>query len=336
MIHSQLRKFVLGAGLWICASANATTITIVNTDGPGEGFNSSASVAPVPGNSATTLGQQYMNVFEAAATYWEGKVDSNVVIRVEAAFDPLICTATGAQLGGAGPVNAFVNFPNAPRTNTIYTVAQANSLAGEDLDPGFNDIGSVFNSRLNGNASCLGGIRWWNGIDSPAVSGTISLYDTVLHEIGHGLGFLTFVNANGQRLANFNDTYMLNLFDVGQNRSWAAMNDSQRRSSAISNGALVWNGPNVAADAGVFTAGRNSGFLRIFAPNPYQPGSSNSHWDTVLGPNELMEPFATPTSNSCATILAFKDMGWNTRNECSDGNDASAMPSIFILLLDDE
>ena len=183
---------------------------------------------------------------------------------------------------------------------------------------------AVFNSLLDGNSSCLGGTRWWLGINSPAIPGTVSLFDTVAHELGHGLGFATFVDSDGRRISNglssFNDVYMLNLFDLDQNRAWADMSDAQRAASSINTGRVIWSGANVASNAEVFTGGRSNGSLRVYAPNPYESGSSISHWDTTLSPDELMEPFATRVFNACATILALKDMGWRTKNECIDSN----------------
>jgi len=322
------RNFLAAVVIALIANtyANATSIRIVVTDGPGEGFNSKSSTEPVAGNDARTLGEQYLNVFRAAARFYEARIDSDVEISIEASFDPLRCDASSGQLGGAGPLNAFINFPNAPRRNTVYVAAQANSLAGRDMDPGSNDISAVFNSRLNGDAGCLGGVSWWLGIDSPFPARTVSLYDTVLHEIAHGLGFLTFVDEDGSRLQSqqgtfFNDPFMLNLFDVVQDRAWPAMTDKQRQMSSLNNGSLVWSGAHVGEGAGVFTGGRNgNGQLRMFAPREFDVGSSVSHWDTAVGPDELMEPFATPRSNSCATILAFRDMGWRTKNECNSGD----------------
>ena len=309
----------------ICASSvtYAANIQIVPTDGPGEGFNSTQAVAAVAGNDATTLGQQYMNVFRAAAAFYQQRLDSDVEIRMEAAFDPLLCEENSGQFGGAGPLNAFVNFENAPNQGTAYVSALANSLAGRDLDPGGNDISSVFNSRLNGDASCLRGLTWWLGIDAPAPARTVSLYETVLHEMAHGLGFLTFVDEDGGLITTstgrrFNDPFMLNLFDVVQELRWSSMNDEQRSRSSLNNGSLVWRGAAVDQGAGVFTGGRNgNGQLRVYAPREFDPGSSVSHWDTAVGPDELMEPFSTPTSDSCATLLALRDMGWRTQNECA-------------------
>lgn len=324
--------FAITLSVLLSAQVNATTITIVNADAGSQGFNSRRAVNPEGGNNATTLGAAYSNVFRAAADFWESKISSTVEIRVQSSFSSSqICTSTGAQLGGAGPMEIAINFPGAPVQNTIYTIALANALAGEDMDPGFDDIQAQFNSQLDGRPGCLGGTRWWLGINAQqAPRGTISLLDTVLHEIGHGLGFLTFVDQNGRRLADFNDAYMLNLFDVSLNRSWADMNNSQRGRSSVNNGNLVWTGTNVAEGAGVVTGGRNNGFLRMFAPRSFQPGSSVSHWDTALSPNELMEPFATATSNSLATILALQDMGWPIRN-----NAALIVPAVNLLLDDD-
>ena len=329
-------KAYLLASIIFATQVDATTIEIVNQDSAGEGFRSTQSVSPVPGNRARTLGQQYLNVFQAAANVWEQRIDSPVTIKIDAALDPLDCSATSGVLGAAGPISGFINFRNAPRSDTIYVVAQANSLAGIDLDLGSSDIGATFNSRI-GSPGCLTSISWWLGINSEAPAGTISLYDTVLHEIGHGLGFLSLVGSNGVRLANLDDAFSINLFDTSFGLRWPSLSDAGRRVSSTNNGRLVWAGSNVAAGAGVITNGRTSGLLRLYAPNPFRPGSSVSHWDVTLSPDELMEPFATPTSNGCATILALKDMGWRTMDECEPLISLRVVsPAIFkLLLLDD-
>lgn len=51
------------------AHANAT-ITIVNADGPNEGFNDPTPIAPVGGNPGTTVGEQRLNLFRYAASRW--------------------------------------------------------------------------------------------------------------------------------------------------------------------------------------------------------------------------------------------------------------------------
>jgi hypothetical protein len=54
-----------------------------------------------------------------------------------------------------------------------------------------------------------------------------------------------------------------------------------------------------------------SGRLRMFAPNPVQPGSSISHWDVSAFPNLLMEPSINPDLTALdLTLQAFYDIGW--------------------------
>jgi len=70
------------------------------------------------------------------------------------------------------------------------------------------------------------------------------------------------------------------------------MTDAERAASGINTGHLVWSGPNVtAATPQVLTAGKDaSGRALMYSPNPFQPGSSVSHWDISAAPNQLMEP----------------------------------------------
>jgi hypothetical protein len=102
-ILRPLRPFLAAlAFLCLAASAQAATITIVNNDTAGEGFNDLTPAAPVGGNSGTTIGQQRLIVFQQAAAIWGGILPSAVEIRVNATFDPLTCTSTSAVLGSCG------------------------------------------------------------------------------------------------------------------------------------------------------------------------------------------------------------------------------------------
>jgi hypothetical protein len=67
-------------------------------------------------------------------------------------------------------------------------------------------------------------------------------------------------------------------------------------------------GLDASLRAGADAAGR----LLMYAPNPYEDGSSVSHWDTSASPNLLMEPNISNDlfSNVDATLPAFRDLGW--------------------------
>ncbi len=298
----------------------SATISIINGDGAGEGFNDTTPAVPVPGNSGITLGQQRLNVFKVAADYWGNLLSSSVEIQVEASMDPLFCDATSAILGAAGPNHGEADFPNAPRSNTIYPVALANSLAGQDLEPASADIGATFNSSIDNNNSCLSNHNWWYGVGGITPSNATSLYDTVLHELAHGLGFLTFVDSNGLKFFGLDDHFMQFLVDDASGNSWVTMTNAERYASSR-NGSLVWWGSNVVNSSSILASGKTlMGHVKLFAPSPYQPGSSVSHWDTSLIPDELMEPFATLTSSDTLTKAAFKDMGWVIGSSPPSGN----------------
>lgn len=292
------------------SDATATTITINNINAAGEGFNDTTPVAPVTGNSGTTLGQQRLNVFQAAADYWETKLDSDVEIIVDAEMSALFCTSSSAVLGSAGPESASRNFPSAPVEDTFFPAALVNSLEGVDKDISSSDIGATFNSSIDNNSECLGSMNWSYTIGVPESAGSVGLYGIVLHEIGHGLGFITFVNGLGQRVGGVNDHFMRFLHDNSAGKDWTAMDDGEREASSINNSNLVWTG-QMAIDESVFlTNGLNSGKPQLYAPTLYDGGSSVSHWDTSLTPNDLMEPFAESINEDWVTIKAFYDMGW--------------------------
>src|SRR5688572_18226481 len=132
----------------LLGSAHAATITIVNLDGAGEGFNDATAATPVGGNPGVTVGQQRLNVFQRAADILGPQLQSAIVIRVGANFDPLTCGPTSGVLGAAGANSFHRDFAGAPVVNTWYVAASANSRAGMDLNTGANDIGATFNSNV--------------------------------------------------------------------------------------------------------------------------------------------------------------------------------------------
>ena len=235
----------------LSAFANAT-LTIVNVNAPGIGFNDPTPAAPVGGNPGTTIGQQRLNAFQFVANVWGATLDSGVEIRVQSSFVPLSCTATSAVLGSAGGTALFVNTPNGV-PNVVYSTSLANKLAGFDINPGptntlADDIRARFSSTI-GNPGCLTGSGWYYGLDTNTPPGKINLVTVLLHEFGHGLGFQTFANTQtGALIAGFDDPFELHLFDHTQNLYWTHMTDAQRAASTLNDGGLTWIGSNVDAD----------------------------------------------------------------------------------------
>lgn len=304
----------MALALAAAASARAAQVQIVNANNPGEGFSDPTPVAPVAGNPGTTRGEQRLNAFAAAAAYWANRVESAVPIQVLASMRPLTCSPTSGILGSAGPVSVARDFGGAPRPNTWYVAALANAMTGTDLHGGA-DLVAHFNSRLDSDPGCLGGRGWWYGVGAAPPGNAVSFYATVLHEIGHGLGFLTLVSSEtGERFEGFDDAYMAFLEDHSTGKGWTAMTDAERAASAQDTGDLHWTGPAVVAAGGALQAGRHpGGHVQMYAPAPVRGGSSVSHWDTALVPDELMEPRATPNPVDVVTTALLADLGWNAQ-----------------------
>ena len=254
---SRLRTVLAATALLAAVSTSAfasATIVIINMDGPGEGFNDATPAAPVGGNPGTTVGQQRLLCFQQAASIWGSILTSSVTIQIQAAFNPLSCTATSAVLGSAGPRFVEFGFPGAEFNNYWYHEALACKEAGTDLtplgDPGLppgdngSDINAQFNSNL-GNAGCLTGIPWYYGFDHNE-GGGIDLLAVLLHEFGHGLGFSTTTSGTTGNYLNgppaLPSVFDKFLFDETQHLHWDQNSAAQRVSSAVNTNNLTWDG----------------------------------------------------------------------------------------------
>jgi hypothetical protein len=238
----------------------AVNFVLLNGDPAGVGFNDPTPAAPVGGNPGVTIGQQRINVFIRAAQIWGAELNSPVDVRVFASWPAdLPCSATGAVLGAAGPTFIVADTPGT-LPNYWYPAALGDKLnganiSGPGLPPNTPDIVAFFNPDL-GKPGCLPGVPFYLGIDGNTPPGTIDLLETLVHEIGHGLGFLTVTDETtgafccgpgGPFLPSIFDRFLL---DKNIGLHWDAMSNAQRMASAINNaGNLVFDGPLVVGAA---------------------------------------------------------------------------------------
>lgn len=225
----------------------AATIVINNINAAGIGFNDTTPAAPVGGNPGTTLGAQRLFAFTYAAGLWGATLTSNQPIVINAQFSALTCSATSAVLGSAGATSVFRNFQNAPKTDTWYSYALANKLAGAYLGTAnAPQINANFNVNL-GQPGCLTGTFFYLGIDGNHGANT-DFVEVLLHEMAHGLGFQTFTSgSSGAQIGGFPSAWDHYLMDASTGKVWAEMTNAERVASSISLDKLVWTGPLVTA-----------------------------------------------------------------------------------------
>ena len=329
----RLPALVIGLTVALFASSEVfgqATIVILNGDAAGVGFNDTTPATPVGGNNGTTIGEQRLNAFQAAANIWGATLVSGPTITIRATWTALTCTATSGTLGSAGNNgNLFRNFTGAQQ-DFWYGNALANAISGIDRNGAPHEINANFNVNL-GTPGCLENSSWYYGLDNNHGPTGIDLVNVLLHEFGHGLGFQTFTNrTTGQQPGDdvngrFPSIYDRYLFDSTLTKTWPQMTDAERVASAINTGNLSWIGPQVVADAPGVLSGTPR--LRVNSPpaiaGNYQVGTAS------FGP-------PLTSSGTTADVVQASDpadgAGPTTTDGCSPLTNAAAVAGKIALI----
>jgi len=237
---------------------------------------------------------QARRAFQDAALQWQRTIALTVPVHIEARFSPL----PEGVLGSAGPVNLFKNFPGATYPDTWYPSALANATHGADLVPGEPEIVAQFSTN---SIDML-----YFGLDGNTPPGKFDFRSIVLHELGHGLGFVGSMKVSGAT-----GTYGLGaasssplIFDQfteasKDNRLLSSPNNSNALARQLLSGNVFFDSGSVrvvrALVSPVAAATSSSAQrARLYAPPTWDPGSSYSHLDEATypagTPNSLMTP----------------------------------------------
>ena len=141
-----------------------------------------------------------------------------------------------------------------------------------------NEISASFNSSFS---------AWYLGTDGNTPANAYDFFTVVMHELGHGLGFMSSFQVGGSPAKGYwglvdqaQNIYPLS-FDLFE---WSA----ETGGSKLTNTAVYPNGSTTLkaelTDNGVYFGGPNAvavngGRARLYSPSTWSGGSSNSHLD---------------------------------------------------------
>lgn len=296
----------------MACSAQADII-IVNQNDPDEGLNDPSERTPIGGNTGETLGEQRLNVLFEAARILNESLDIKYDVHVGSQFTVLPCSDDGTVLGQAGAPDYYLDYSN----GSVVPYALASHILDRDLNGSGLEIDTQFNSALDNQNGCTAGLSWYYGFDSAPDDGT-SFLSVVLHEIVHGMGFIGLMGSSAHAPFSWPDgkegfsLLSKNLGRAGFSATLDEMSRGQRIIAMTSGDRLTWKGDSANSKTSNYSSGVNQNEIQFYAPSSFDSGSSLSHFDVDLAPDELMEPIYTDTFSDIGLSLeVLIDMGWS-------------------------
>jgi hypothetical protein len=269
--------------------------------------------------SSTVFEVEYVNfpddakaAFQKAVDIWSTLIETTVPIRVLAVWQVITNGSSSENiLGGANPGTYIRDFAGAQQRLTWYPVALAEKMTRKELnDVADPDIFAQFNSAFP---------NWYFGIDGVPQAGKTDFVTVVLHELGHGLGITKGYNVSGdvgEISSIFNslhviyDHFIENSSDVKLVQNFVP--PSAALKTQLTTPPLYFSTPQLNK-----VSASNDNRALLFAPNPFQGGSSLAHLDETFY-NFTANALMTPQVGSAEVIhnpgpVAMKmlaDMGW--------------------------
>lgn len=280
MLRSSPRAVIREAG---------ASFEITYSDPQGSGFNDSAQ------------GEVRRRAMEAAAAAWSRVIQGTVTININAVMEaPEKAESGNTTLASAGPADFFV------ANNKAFPSALMWQLQGR-RNPGEQaDIEVVVNPD----------ITWEYATNGVSGRDKVSFVYTMIHEIGHGLGYVASFDPETGKLGNDPIPFIYDTFVNRRNDTTRlVMNRPDHEvKDDLKSGELFFNGP--AANDASQRSIRPGPMIKLYAPDPYEPGSSVAHvdYDTYADfKTGLMVPrdFGGGTDKiDILTLGIFKDLGY--------------------------
>jgi len=255
-----------------------------------------------------------MDAFGRALNTWSMALTSNVPIEITATWGVNLPRLTAICVP-----NPVENFANAPVTNVWYPSSLADKLANQDAKPNEPDMTVFFSNSAQW--------YWGNGAPQP---NEYDLQSVALHEIGHGLGFVSafwqvagwpatgsygnqaLIGLVNQLVQGTGQPLGFNLPNLNNHPTVYGLHIQDLKGDQLTNPGIYGNN---SAELGAPLVGSNLFFdlnrYPIYAPNPFVPFTSIDH---LNDPGSLMRPSIGPgirVRNIDAPVLAvLHALGW--------------------------
>jgi autotransporter-associated beta strand protein len=265
----------------------------------------------------TAVGLERQAAVARAATYLSSVLDARGTVTIQ--WDQSYSDSNDATLASAGTFYTAVNgFSN----GIVHQRATTNATPFSPPD-GFG----VFNFANN----------FYTGTGTPSAN-QFDMQSIALHELSHSLGFTSIIDSNGQGLLN-NALGTADCYGRWGSflRLGSGVNDplilNANASYNTGNGLGAITSNNVFF-SGEFSRAANAGnAVRVYSPNPFEPGSSMSHIVVTGAVMTAVTPAGTSSvrrSYLNVEMAMLIDMGWNnfTWTSTTNGNWADNVSSL--------
>ncbi|NNC95231.1 MAG: T9SS type A sorting domain-containing protein [Chitinophagales bacterium] len=260
------------------------------------------------------------SAIEYTTNIWSQYLNSAVPIKVRINYQSL---SSAGPLGITFP-NGVKNFPGTPVADVWYPYALANAITGTELNPGELDMEIFINSFFN----------MYFGTDGNPPAGVYDFVSLLLHEICHGLGFVSLAKVDVNQgsfgeltaadFAPISPSFPFpdlegkpSIYDV---YLWEANSDSLVDTTLFPNPGTALEAAFTGNDVVIRGGDLFSNITppKIYAPVNFALGSSISHLDEQSFPasdsNSLMTPFLSTSEvehfPGGITLEILSKLGW--------------------------